>query len=175
MGSEHLLSPAGVASMLILAFVIDYLSIGPDNWRDKVAFLIALPMLRMGFDGGPLDVWTVGALSGAIDALKEAGGGSYIAGAATHFVVSALVACLAIYAAGALMPDKLAGRLGTFAKLSFPTTAQRKINWKLWAIAAVIGMLADLAGGAVGYVLDQVLDMLATVVSWLPGWLFGIS
>ncbi|MBB5872000.1 hypothetical protein F4553_005379 [Allocatelliglobosispora scoriae] len=175
MGSEHLLSPAGVASMLILAFVIDYLSIGPDNWRDKVAFLIALPMLRMGFDGGPLDTWTVGALSGAIDALKAAGGGSYIAGAATHFVVSALVACLAIYAAGALMPDKLSTRLGAFARLSFPTTPQRRVNWKLWAIAALLGMMADLTAGAIGGILDHVLDWLSVGVSWLPGFLFGIS
>ena len=172
---QHYLSPAGVAAMLILAFVIDYLSIGPNSIRDKIAFLIALPMLRMGFDGGPLDVWTVQALSSAIEAAKAAGGSAYIAGAATHLVLSVLVACLAIYATGAILPSKASGRLGAFAQLSLPSTAQWRINWKLWAIALTLGMLADLAGGVIGTIVDNVIGALAKIVSILPGVLFGVS
>lgn len=171
----HYLSPAGVAAMLILAFVIDYLSIGPNSLRDKIAFLIALPMLRMGFDGGPLDTWTVQALSSAIEAAKTAGGGSYIAGAATHLVLSVLVACLAIYAIGAILPSKAEKRFGDFAKLALPSTAQWRINWKLWTIALALGILSDLAGGVIGTIVDNAITTLAKAVSVVPGFLFGVS
>jgi hypothetical protein len=172
---DPLLSPTGVAAMLIFAATIDYLSVGPDSLRDRLAFLIALPMIKMGFDGGPLDQFTVGALTQAINALKGAAGGSYIAGAATDVLLTVLVACLTLYAVGALLPDKASKRLGPFATMKLPKGVQFRINIKLWVLAFALGVLSDLPSGVIGDLLRSVISMLTGIVSWLPGWLFGVS
>lgn len=172
---NHLMSPTGVAVLLLLALVVDYMSIGPDSMRDRLAFLIALPAVREGFDGSPLDQWTVQAASNGIDALKSAAGGSYIAGAATSVVLSAAIGILFIYTVGCLLPVKMAGRLGKFATLSWPTSTLHRINTKLWVCAILLGMLADLPGGFVGSILRGFIGVLATFTTALPYSLFGVS
>src|SRR5690348_8491580 len=117
---HHFMSPTGVAVLLMLALVTDYLSVGPNSIRDRLAFLLALPAIREGFNDGPLDNWTVNALSKAIDGLKGAAHGSYIAGAVTSVVLGAGVGILAIYTLGALLPTKANKKLGRFAQITFP-------------------------------------------------------
>lgn len=172
---NHMMSPTGVAVLILLALVVDYLSIGPDSIRDRIAFLIALPAIREGFNGGPLDQWTVGALSQGIAILLHTTGGAYIAGATVSVVLSAAVGILAIYAVGALLPVKLNKRLGRFAQLTFPTSAIYRMNWKLWLCAALLGMMADLPQGIVGTILRAVIDGLTSYVAILPNLLFGVS
>lgn len=171
---QHVMSPTGVAVLLMLALVVDYMSVGPDSVRDRLAFLMALPAIREGFDGSPLDGWTVGALSSGIDMLKQAASGAYIAGAITSFVLGAGVIVLAIYTIGALLPDRLSSKLGRFATIHLPSSALHRINYKLWLCAALLGLLADLASGPAGDVLRGAIDLVAKFASLVPG-LFGVS
>lgn len=172
---HHVMSPTSVAVLLLLALVVDYLSVGPDSIRDRLAFFLALPAIREGFNGGPLDNWTVGALSSGIDSLKRAAGASYIAGAATSTVLGAAVGILAIYAVGALLPVKFSKRLGRYAQIVFPTSAMYRMNWRLWVCASLLGMLADLPGGWVGGTLRGAIDILTSWAAPLPNLLFGAS
>lgn len=171
---QHVMSPTGVVVLLMVALVVDYMSVGPDSFRDRLAFLLALPAIREGFNGSPLDRWTVDALSGGIDMLKEAASGAYVAGAITSFVLGAAIIVLAIYTVGALLPDKLSAKLGRFAAIRFPASAVHRINYKLWLCAALLGMLADLARGPMGEILRGAIDLVARFASLVPG-LFGVS
>lgn len=170
---NHVMSPTGVAVLLLMALVVDWMSVGPNSIRDRLAFLLALPAIREGFDGSPLDQWTVGALSNLIDALKSTAGGSYIAGAVTGVVLSAAIGILAIYTVGVLLPDRLSKKLGRFAALTFPESGIYRLNAKLWLCAILLGLLADLPGGAVGGILTGAVAALTEVVQPLPNLLFG--
>jgi hypothetical protein len=171
----HAMSPTGVAVLLMLALVVDYLSLGPNSIRDRLAFFLALPAIREGFNDGPLDRFTVGALSVVIDAAKKATGGSYIAGAVTSVVLGAAVTCLFIYTIGALLPNKASAKLGRWATISFPTVPMHRINTKLWICATLLALLADLPQGWAG---DLIRGAIATLTGWVatvPGLLFGVN
>lgn len=170
---QHEMSPTGVAVLLLLALVVDYMSIGPNSMRDRLAFLIALPVVREGFDDSPLDEWTVDALGTLIDSLLKMTKGAYIAGASTNAIIGAAVGILFIYTIGALLPDRFSNKLGRFATLSFPTSPMKRINVKLWICAIFLGMLADLPRGLVGDVLTMFVDFLVSVTAFLPETLFG--
>lgn len=171
---QHTMTPTGVACLLLLALVVDYMSIGPNSWRDRLAFLIALPVVREGFDDSPLDRWTVDALGDLIDTLLKMADGAYIAGASINALIGAAVSILFLYTIGALLPDKLSTKLGRFATLSFPTSPMKRINIKLWICAIFLGMLADLPRGLVGDVLTMFIDALVSVTALLPELLFGV-
>lgn len=170
---DHQMTPTAVAILLGLALIVDYLSIGPNSIRDRLAFLLALPAVYEGFNGSPLDQWTVGLLSAGIDQLKEMGKGAYIAGAITSTVLGAAVGVLAIYTAGALMPDKFSKRFGRFAALKFPTSPMHRLNYKLWVCAFLLGMLSDLTHGLVGQTVTGCIVALDNVVAPVPSLLFG--
>lgn len=172
---QHVMSPTGVAVLLLLALVVDYMSVGPNSIRDRLAFLMGVAAIREGFNGSPLDAWTVGALSRLIDTLKGMADGAYIAGAVTSVVLGAGVGVLAIYTVGALLPTKASKRLGRFASINFPTSGLHRINYQLWLLAALLGMLADLPGGMVGDMLTAAVDFLVTVNASIPFTLFGVS
>lgn len=172
---NHVMSPTGVAVLLMLALVVDYMSVGPNSIRDRLAFLLALPAVREGFNGSPLDQWTVQALSNGINALKGMASGAYIAGAITSVVLSALVGVLAIYTVGCLLPDKFATKLGRFATINFPQSALHRINYKLWGCAVLLGMLADLPGGFVGSILRGFINIVSGVDTAIPYAMFGVS
>lgn len=169
----HLMTPTTVAVLLLLAVAVDYMSIGPNSLRDRLAFLLALPAIREGFDGSPLDKWTVGALSGLIDQAKRMTGGAYIAGATTSYVLGAAIGLLAVYAIGALLPDKTSRKLGRWAGVKLPAGSLHRLNTKLWALAVVLGMLCDLPGGLVGDTVRVLVDALTGLTAGLPELLFG--
>jgi hypothetical protein len=172
---DRAMSPTGVFVMLVLGFLIDFLSVGPDSLRDRVAFLFYLAGFRDGFDGSPLDQWTVQRLSEGIGWLLDQTGGAYIAGANINIVVGAGVGLLAIYAVACLVPAKLSSKVGRIATLSFPSTAAKRINWKLLGLAALLGMLADLGRGLIGEATDSSVEALTWLVAPLPLALFGAA
>jgi hypothetical protein len=172
---HHAMSPTGVAVLLLLALVVDYLSVGPNSIRDRIAFFLGLAAIRQGFNGSPLDNWTVGFLSGAINQLKGMTGSAYIAGAVTSALIGAGVGVLAIYTVGALMPNKAVKYFGRFAAIKFPSSGLHRINYKLWLCAALLGMLADLAGGGVGQLVTAAIDMDVSLCASIPFTLFGVS
>lgn len=169
------MSPTGVAVLLLLALVFDYMSIGPNSIRDRLAFFLGLAAIRQGFNGSPLDNWTVGFLSSLIDQLKHMTGTAYITGAVTSTLIGAGIGVLAIYTVGALLPDRFSKRLGRFAAIKFPASGLHRINYKLWLCAALLGMLGDLAGGTVGQIITTAIDMDVSVCASIPFSLFGVS
>lgn len=169
------MSPTGVGVLLLLALVVDYMSVGPNSLRDRLAFLLALPAVREGFDGSPLDAWTVGTLTQLIEQLLESTDGAYIAGASINAVLGAAVGILWIYTVGCLLPVKASKRLGRFATLTFPQSPLYRINTRLWIAAVLLGMMADLPAGLVGDLTEGSVDILTGLVSPLPELLFGAA
>jgi hypothetical protein len=172
---HHALTPTGVAVLLMLALVVDYMSIGPGSIRDRLAFFMALPAIRTGFGGGPLGQWTTDKLATAINGLKGTAGAAYIAGAATNVVIGAVVGIFTIYTIGVLLPVKSAKRLGSFAQLTWGDSGASRLNRKLWASAILLGILADVPQGLVGALLRGGIDFLSSWVGLLPTVLFGVS
>jgi hypothetical protein len=170
---ERAMTPTSVFIVLMLAFVIDYMSIGRDSLRDRVAFLLAIAGFRDGFNGSPADRWTVGKLSDGIGWLLDQTNGAYIAGASINIIIGAGVGVLAIYATGCLVPDRASKKLGRWAALNFPTSSVYRINWKLWGIAFLLGVLADLGRGLVGELTNTAVVALTFFVAPIPITLFG--
>jgi hypothetical protein len=181
------MSPVGVIAVLLLALVIDYASVGPNSTRDRVAFLLALPAIRSGFDGSTVDRWTLQRLTSWVRAGQEATGDPSIISSSTSTIITVLVSIIAIVTIGALLPEKTSGRLGQFALISFsprhttvttsggPAKTRYRINWRLWACATILGLFADLPQGQVGTIVRALVDGLTTLVSHVPTALFGVS
>jgi hypothetical protein len=172
---NHVMSPTGVAALLLLALVVDYMSIGPNSIRDRIAFFLGLAAIRQGFGGSPLAHWTVGGLAAAIDQLKQMSGSAYIAGASASLLIGAGIGVLAIYTVGALLPDKFSKKLGRFAAIKFPTSGLHRLNYKLWVCAALLGMLGDLPNGMIGQLLRSAIDADVHLCASIPFGLFGVS
>lgn len=172
-GDHHSMSPTATAMVLLLALVIDYMSVGPNSIRDRIAFLLAVPAVREGFNGSPLDGWTVDTLRMLIQQLLDATKGAYIAGASINLLVGAAVGILWIYTIGCLLPVKASRKLGRFATLTFPQSALYRLNGKLWIAAILLGMLADLPRGIVGELTLGSVNFLTGIVAPLPTMLFG--
>lgn len=172
--SGHIMSPTSAAILLLLALVIDYMSVGPDSLRDRLAFMMATAAIREGFNGSPADAWTVGQATRAVDALLSTPvvSGSYMAGVTINTFLGALVGLLFFYAVGCMLPAKTP-KVGRFATLSFPATPMARINFKLWGVAILLGMLADLPAGAVGTATEGSVILLTGLFAPLPEWLFG--
>lgn len=174
-GLVHVMSPTAVAVLLLAALVVDFLSVGPNSIRDRLAFLMGMTAIRQGFDGSPLDRWTVQQLSAVIDAAKDGAKGAYIAGAITSQLLGACVLILAVFAIGCLMPDKFAGRLGRFAAISFPSSGVHRMNWKLWICAFFLGLMSDLPVGWGGDTLRMCVDFVGRIMAFIPNSIFGVS
>ncbi len=171
----HAMSPTAVAITLLLALVIDYMSVGPDSIRDRVAFFLAVPAFRDGFNNSAADAWTVQRLHDGIGWLLKQTGGAYIAGASINGILSAGVAILAIYAVGCMLPTKASSKLGRLATLSFPTSGMFRLNWKFWLVAFLLGVLADLGRGFFGTMTEFLVIFMTGLVAPLPTMLFGAA
>jgi hypothetical protein len=170
---QHHMSPTATCILLLLALVVDWMSVGPNSIRDRVAFFFALAAVREGFNGSPLDQWTVGFLGGFIEQLLQSTGGAYIAGASVNVVLGAAVGLLWIYTVGCVLPVKASKKLGRFATLSFPQSPLYRLNAQMWVLAFLLGMLSDLPRGAVGSLTESSINFVTALVAPLPAYLFG--
>ncbi|AYF30590.1 hypothetical protein CSH63_24730 [Micromonospora tulbaghiae] len=171
----HTMSPTAVAVLLLLALVVDYMSVGPNSIRDRVAFVLAVPAIREGFDGSPLDQWTVQTASAGIEQLLGATGGAYIAGASINVILGAGVGLLFLYVIGCMLPTKASKKLGRFATLTFPQSPLYRLNTRLWIAAILLGLMADLPGGTVGDLTRGCVDFVTGLVAGIPAWMFGAA
>lgn len=177
------MSATSVAILIVLAWVVDYMSIGPGSIRDRIAFFLACPAIRVGFHDSPLSKATTDQLGSWIDQAKLAAHGSYAAQANTRVVIGAAVGILGIYCVGCLLPVRATAKLGGFARLAFSGHGSEfggkggglamRINWRLWGCAVTLGVLSDLPRGLVGGLLRGSIDLVAHIVAFLPDWLFG--
>ena len=175
--APHTMSPTAVFITLILALLIDWSSLGPNSLRDRIAFALATPAIREGFDGSPADQWTVGRLREGVQALLDSPpvSGSYLAGASINVVIGAMIGLTWLYAVLCMLPPKMSKKLGRAATLSFPPSAMFRLNLPLWAVAIILGLMADLPAGAIGVVCRASIDMLIGPITWLVVTLFGAA
>jgi hypothetical protein len=171
----HIMSPTATAILLLLALIIDYMSVGANSVRDRLAFLMGVAAIREGFNGSPADQWTVGMASRGIEMLLESPplSGSYIAGASISALVGFAVGILWLYAVGCMLPTKAAKKLGRFATWTFPQSPLARLNIKLWVVAILLGMLADLPTGFIGGLTEGSVVFLTGLFAPVPEWLFG--
>lgn len=172
-GHQTLMSPTAVAVLLLMALTLDFLTVGPAWIRDRLAFVFALVAIREGFDGSPLDQWTVASLGNLVAELLDSTGGAYIAGAAVNVVLGAFVSCVGIYVIGQMLPVKAATRMGRLAALKFKPSPTHKLNVPLWVCAILLGLLLDLTGGWAGSTLLWLYSIALHLAAPLPGDLFG--
>jgi len=195
--SGHYMSPLGVFTLLLLALVLDYSSVGEASIRDVVTFSVALPAIADGWSGQWLAQWTVGWLGGALQAGMRHSGSEYMATISGAGMVGVLLGMLALYATFCIIPPKLGARmklnvpvvgrvhLGKLSNLTFQPgkkagiegvsdgEAPRRLCVKLWVCAAVLGLLWPLAMGWAGDLLQFEINSFAWVWKPLPNKLFG--
>lgn len=167
------MTPTGVAVLLLLAIAIDYVSIGPNWLRDRIAFLMAIAAVYEGFNGSKLDAWTLSRFTGVIEWALDQTDGAYIAGASASAVVGVAIGAVWLYGLGAILPQKASKRLGRFAAVNFPPSGIWAINYKLWIVAILLGLLGDVPLGWIGELTHGTNDFLAALFSPLPGLLLG--
>lgn len=171
----HQLSPTGVAVVIIIAFLIDYLSVLAAAVQTRLVFMCVCVAVREGFNNSPLDKWTVDKASGIIQSLLDQAKGAYIAGASAQTLVGCAVGALWVYALGCMLPVKWSKKFGRLSTAQFKETGFRKMNWQIWAIAVPCGMLADMPVGWIGDLCRGAMTFFAMVVDLLPGLIFGVS
>lgn len=175
-GVERVLSPTGVAALLIFAFIIDYFAVGPAWFQTRLTFIAAVTGFRQGFDAGPLDRWTVDRAEAVVQMALDQAKGSYIAGAVPLSIVGILVGILSIYTVGCMVPVKASKRLGRVATLAFKETGLRKVTWTVWGLALPLALLAELPHGWMGVVTTfTVDDIYAFVGAPIPRLVFGVA
>lgn len=169
----HQMSPTGVAVLLLLAVAIDYISIGPNWLRDRVAFLMAQAAIYEGFNGSQLDRWTLERLTGVIQWGLDRTGDAYIAAASAAALVGILVGAVWLYGLACLLPAKASKRIGRMATVNFPPSGVWALNTKLWVVATTLALFGDVPLGWIGDLTSGTNQVLADAFAPLPGFLLG--
>lgn len=170
------MTPTGVAVLLLLGLAIDYISIGPNWLRDRIAFLMYIASVYEGFNGSQLDAWTLETLTGFIRGTLNTAGDAYIASTPAKTagaLVGILVGAVWLYGVAMMLPAKASKRFGRFATVSFPPSGVWAINTKLLLTAIALGLLGDVPLGWVGYVTHSTNMTLAGFFAPLPDLLLG--
>lgn len=174
--TPHLMSPNALVSLLFLAFVIDYFCVLPAGLRNRLVFCAATAGFMEGFDGSPLDRWTVQKLTNLIQMGLDQADGSRFAAAGARDVLSLLVAGLFVYVVGCMWPTKLLPKkMGQFVTLNFRVSGMFRINPFNWVMAMLLGILADLPSGLIGLCLRFCLYIVDGWMALLPAIIFGAS
>lgn len=175
--SDHLgLSPTGCAVLIVIAFLLDFLTILPAWLQVRLTFASVVTAVRAGFDDSPLDKWTVDKASGAIQMALDQAKGAYIAGASAAVLTGCLVGVLAIYCIGCMLPVKWSKKAGRLATLQWKETPIRNVSPQLWVAAILLGLLADLPpDGWMATCIDAFVGACRVVAAPLPHLIFGAS
>jgi hypothetical protein len=174
--TSHGLTAVTIMFLLTLAGMLDYLGIGADNWRDKLAFLIALPAIWAGWDGSALDHGLTENIRQAISAGLEATGPTLGTAEMANAGVTCFVFAVLLYTLGCLAPDRWKGKLGRVAtwSMSGKGSALKRMNPRVWIPAIVLGLMSEMLGGLSGALLHSALGLLASVTAGLPSVLVGL-
>ncbi len=170
---EHQMSPTATAVLILMAIAVDYISIGPDWLRDRIAFTMYVAGIYEGFNGSKLDMWTTESLRSLIEWALTQADGAYIAGASAKALVGVLVFVVWLYGFACMLPQKASKKLGRFATLAFPGSAPWSINWRLLGVAIALALLGDVPFGWVGELTEGTNTFLAGLWAPFPGLLVG--
>lgn len=169
------MSPTATAVLFIVAFIADYLSIGPAWLQTRLVFAAVVTAVHVGFNDSPLDKWTVDNATNVIQAGLDSAHGAYIAAASANVIVGCLVGILSIWTIGCMLPLKSSKKLGRFATLQFKESGVRKMTGMVWALAIPLGLLGDMPAGWIGALTNGCLSLYSWVCSPLPSLIFGAS
>lgn len=194
---HHAMPATSCVVLLIVALVVDLMSVGPGSIRDRVSFLIAVPALYAGWAGEPLAIWVNTQLAALTGMGLKASGSNYVAAASPTIIVSCLVAAAFIYAIGAVIPRRTQRWVGPIARFDLArgkakvsaegktkgkvtpgggvgdAPAGARLNMKLWGLALFLALTADLPQGAIGQAISAVIGALISATSGLPTYLIG--
>ncbi len=172
---DHLLSPTAVAALVVIAFLLDFFSIGPAALHVRLLFICVVTAARQGFDDSPLDKWTVDKAAGLIQAALDKADGAYIAGASATAIVGFLIGALFVYAVGCMLPIKWSKKMGRLSTLQWKEAPLRKLNFPVWVVAFACGIMSDLPEGFVGVLADAVVNLSLFIAGPLPAIIFGAA
>jgi hypothetical protein len=170
---DKALSPTAVASLVVLAFIIDFFSVGPAAFQTRATFILVATFMRQGFDDSPLDKWTVDKAAQLIQSGLDQAGPAWIAGASANAIVGFIVGALFIFCLGNMLPQKWSRRTGRMATMQWKETQLRKMNPPVWIAAAAFGMLSDLPDGLIGIMCDAFSNLCLFVAGPAPALIFG--
>jgi hypothetical protein len=157
--------------VLMVALLIDYLSVGPTEGRDRIAFLLEFPCIHYGWDGSTLDLKLTEFLhSGAQRMLINLGVRGDIA-EMTNAVVKVAIFAVMLYVIGVMVPKSATRHLGGWAKLDF--SCKSRINWKLTSCAIFLGLVGDQLGGLAGAIYVTTVSCVTGLTVGLPQLLVG--
>lgn len=174
---HHYMQPWVAFTVLLVGGLLDYWAIGSDSYRDRAAFLCYTTSIYEGFNGGPVDVWTLDKLRQGLSyalstpALK----GSYIGGAALglNWILHFLVIAAFVYAFVCILPKPIQARLakskygGAWLVRDFPSTTQgSRFNKKLIILAVFLGLFIDLPQGPAGDFFFWLFGLGDQLVNW---------
>lgn len=173
--AEHSMSPTATAVLFIIAFILDYLSIGPAWLQTRLVFASVVTAVHVGFDDSPADKWTVDKASELIQNALDQAKGAYIAGASANVIVGCLVGILSVWTIGCMLPLKWSKKLGRITTLQFKESPLRKMTPMVWGLGVPLGLLGDMPDGWIGVFTDGCLAAYSWVTSPLPSLIFGAS
>lgn len=170
------MSPETVFAVLLLALLIDTLSVGPQDLQDRLASVMSLTAIHAGFDGSPPDVWLYGQVAALVEQAKLASGDAAFSQADTPMIISVIAGLIALSWIGVMLPPvgmmkKYGGR---YASLQFKKK-KGKLNAQLWACSILLGLFGDLPAGLVGEIFGGLIGILTPIVGYVPGLVFGVS
>lgn len=167
------MTPTDVAVLLMLAFAVDVISIGPAWIRDRLAFFGYLAGIYEGFNGSIIDRWTLDRLKDFVEWGLARTGDAYIAGALPAVIIGVLVGAVYAYGVACMVPRRASKFLGPYAGVFFPGSGMWRVNWKLFAVAAVLALFGDVPAGWIGTLTAGTNDFVAGFLSPLPEFLTG--
>jgi hypothetical protein len=171
--SASVMTDATIVMSLSIAFAIDYMSIGTDTVRDKLAFLLALPAIHACWSDSSLDNGVTNIMKQLMETGLKATGTQRDVAQMSNAGIKCFVFFTLIYVIGVLMPNKWSSKAGRWATYSFKGKTATRVNYRLWGCAFVIALLGGQLGGLSGSLLTSFLDIMTSVTVWLPSMLIG--
>jgi hypothetical protein len=180
MSYEHVLTPAGTVAALAIGLIIDYLSVGPTAWRDRIAWIFYFIGFAETFGGSIAANRIFALLNGSIGpALQWTQ--TYVSTAEPSVVAGMLLGGVVILTLGAMAPSSAQKWIGDLAKLGFGNPlrggsvkgGKSRLNYWMIFSACSLGLMHPYIGGLCGQVVHTAIAALSTPVDWAIVSLFG--
>jgi tetrahydromethanopterin S-methyltransferase subunit D len=171
--SHTVLTDVAIVMLLSIAFAIDFMSIGVDTIRDKVAFLLSLPAIHACWADSSLDAGLTQGMRQLIEAGFQTTGTKRDVAQLSAAGIKCMIFFTLVYVIGVLVPNKWAAKAGKWATYSFKMKQTSRINYKLWGCSFILGVFGGQLGGLSGSILTSALDTLTAVTAGVPNMLIG--
>lgn len=166
------MSPAQTFLVLVIAFALDFWSIGRNSIRDRIAFFMALAAFYVGFRNSSIAKSAIDTLNNITVESSKLLGDAYIAKGMAAAGLTVITVLLFIYTLLCLAPEKWTDRLGPYAKRSFQSKS--RVNLQLWGCAFFLAILAEVPKGWFGSLIRLFVQLDVAIWSAVARTAFGI-